>query len=283
MKKYFPFLAFLFIITLVSCEPGATGSKDSQSKQPAKEKSREGDKVSKNKADGVAVKEFNDKFALDSHDANSPMMNIKISLPFANGDDERAKKINREIAYAALDNNEENPETAIDMYVDARKNDFNSLYPDYVNVKNMGESTFWPDYNYEISGEFIPSREGLICCKINKVVFEGGPHGLESTYYVTFDSKSGKEVTLDDIFKENYNEELCSLLVDAFVKQLGVSSFDEVREMGFFEDMDLYATSNFHINDKGITFHYNRYDIAPYAAGESVVTIGLDKLKNILK
>ena len=41
MKKYFPFLAFLFIITLVSCEPGATGSKDSQSKQPAKEKGRE--------------------------------------------------------------------------------------------------------------------------------------------------------------------------------------------------------------------------------------------------
>ena len=33
--------SFLFIITLVSCEPGATGSKDSQSKRPAKEKSRE--------------------------------------------------------------------------------------------------------------------------------------------------------------------------------------------------------------------------------------------------
>jgi len=47
--------------------------------------------------------------------------------------------------------------------------------------------------------------------------------------------------------------------------------------------MDMFATENFILGSDGVTFIYNPYEIAPYAAGVIELTISNDDLKPIWK
>ena len=45
----------------------------------------------------------------------------------------------------------------------------------------------------------------------------------------------------------------------------------------------MWATENIHITDDSIYFHYDRYEIAPYALGSTTLALGLDEIKDIMK
>ena len=52
---------------------------------------------------------------------------------------------------------------------------------------------------------------------------------------------------------------------------------DELSELGFFPEY-IGATENFQIDDRGITFFYNPYEIGCYALGGIEVTLTREEL-----
>ena len=66
-------------------------------------------------------------------------------------------------------------------------------------------------------------------------------------------------------------------------EHLQVESIDELHEEGYLNWTDMYPSKNFLLSPDGIKFYYNAYEIAPYAAGPTEITIPYESLKDILK
>lgn len=109
----------------------------------------------------------------------------------------------------------------------------------------------------------------------------GGAHGLYITNIINFDPNSGDEITLNDIFKEGYEEKLTTILRNQLMKDNNMSTIEELDENGFLRDV--FVSQNFIPEKFSITFLYNPYEIACYAKGHIYVTLDYKSLEEIMK
>ena len=52
--------------------------------------------------------------------------------------------------------------------------------------------------------------------------------------------------------------------------------------MGYTSTGDLEPTENFYLSEKGITFYYNIYEIAPYVMGPVEITLPYEIMSHLL-
>jgi hypothetical protein len=116
---------------------------------------------------------------------------------------------------------------------------------------------------------------------IDHYAFTGGAHGLQTRQYTVVNLWTGKEVRLKDIFKENSETLLSSILSDKIHEKNHLPITQSLTDAGFFTDT-IKPNDNFYITREGIGFFYNQYDIAPYASGSIDVFIPFYELKDLL-
>jgi len=145
------------------------------------------------------------------------------------------------------------------------------------------------DNEHVISGFSLLSDKKIYVYGIERYVYMGGAHGLETRNYYNFDLKSGKTISEKDLFKSNYQPELAELIKKRIVEQSKeqVDSKDTEPILSL-EDTDFWADSikpngNFYITDESINYVFNPYEIAPYYIGQTEVSIPFNRLKSILK
>jgi hypothetical protein len=140
-----------------------------------------------------------------------------------------------------------------------------------------------------ISGFSLLSDKKIYVYGIERYVYMGGAHGLETRNYYNFDLKTGKTITEKDLFKANFVPELSELIKKRIVEESKeVKESKDTEPILSLEDTDFWADSikpngNFYITDEGINYVFNPYEIAPYYIGQTEVTIPFNRLKNILK
>ena len=61
-----------------------------------------------------------------------------------------------------------------------------------------------------------------------------------------------------------------------------VNEPDSLLEKGFFNIEDIVPNNNFYLNEEGIHYAFNQYEIAPYVMGEINVTVPYSDLEDIL-
>jgi len=86
-------------------------------------------------------------------------------------------------------------------------------------------------------------------------------------------------LTLTDVFVEDYEEQVADILWQQLIKDIGAKNKEEAEEMGYGSLGDLMPTENFCLTNNGISFHYNIYEIAPYAMGATTITLPYKQLK----
>ena len=62
-----------------------------------------------------------------------------------------------------------------------------------------------------------------------------------------------------------------------------ISSIEGLQSVGILLDTDIYIPENFMLGKDGVTFYYNRYEIAPYSAGDFSLTVPYDDINVYLK
>ena len=100
--------------------------------------------------------------------------------------------------------------------------------------------------------------------------YTGGAHGYAYENYKVVDLKAQKKIMLEDIMdvnKVNWQEVLLKNIFD--------------KDLLF--DKNISYNQNFYFDQNHITFVYNQYEIAPYAAGIIEVTIPFSQLNEALK
>jgi len=139
-------------------------------------------------------------------------------------------------------------------------------------------------FNWEknITMDVRYNENNILSLKIEKYAYTGGAHGIFITEYITFNLRQKKRLYLEDIFKENFNDELNSILDKKLREMNGIKAEENLTESGFFVDK-IESTDNFYINNDGIGFFYNVYSIAPYSTGATELFIQFDELTELLK
>ena len=129
-------------------------------------------------------------------------------------------------------------------------------------------------WEYMADGRFAGSHKHYITYTVSSYTYTGGAHGMSVTKSYIFDMKSGETVEESEFFKDDYMPQLSALLT-AHVK-------DNTENMTLFVS-EVEPNGNFEVSDKGITYIYNPYEIAPYSEGTIRITVPWKELQPILK
>jgi len=141
----------------------------------------------------------------------------------------------------------------------------------------------WP-WQSVTSGEVLLDRRGMVTVSMLTYAFTGGAHGMTVAQYLVFDTATGKQLGLTDIFAPGFEATLDKLIERRFREIRGLSESDPLNgEKGGLFENQIRHNGNFAVTGSGIGFLYNQYDIAPYAAGQITVDLSFDELKGILK
>ena len=288
MKKCATIIFYSALFLLFACTDGkkatrATGNAGNLQEQPEKDKETRTDSVwiKTIKYDSIKVHEEY-TFAYVKEDA--PTLTIDISLPTIDlGNNEATARLDSALALGIF-NTPFTLRQSCDTFIAMQKKKFDELRDDFHNFK---EGKIPPglmqQYCY-IVGEAVIGYKGYINYTVSREEYYGGAH--PNTYHniLNFDPKTGHEIAFYDIFKEGCEDILTAMLIEELMNYAQVSDMDELHEKGFlFIDTEMFISQNFILGKDGITFLYNRYEIAPYAMGDIKLTLDYTTLKDIMK
>jgi len=138
-------------------------------------------------------------------------------------------------------------------------------------------------YEMQMRYEVWPSHEERYASvKISVAVYTGGAHYNHWAQTWLFDLKEDRPLSLDELFIDlEAGLERVSRLVRIPLRQsLGNMYVEEMVEQGLEPLERNFRT--FIFTDEGVAFFFIPYQVAPFAAGEQVVTIPYSSLDGIL-
>jgi hypothetical protein len=170
-------------------------------------------------------------------------------------------------------------EDYINTYKEEMEKDFRE------EMEESGEIPSNPWFSrYEISsGEIVFNRDNLISYTVSIESYTGGAHGSHSVIHRVIDLKTGVFVTEEELFIEGYEKELTQLLVNGITAGKQLKDPKELEDIGFFSVDEIYPNGNFLIDETGITYSFNEYEIAAYVVGIVDVHIPYEKIKHLLR
>lgn len=265
MKKRVIYLLMTVVAMLSACN-GTTGNNGNGSN------------------DTFVTKSFHSECKLDSTEKESPKFVSNISVKVMESDNkEREKKVNASVANALYGFKGLSLDAATDSFISIAQDEYYDLLPEYFNEKKINPKAEWFNFMYQIDTDVEYGRKNVIIYKIECNYYTGGPHPNSFVTYINMDPETGDEITLNDVFREGYEDFLVNRLTDALADKLGANSRREIMEKGFLTFNDIYPSENFMLKKDSIHFFYNRYDIAPYAAGTTTLSFAYDDLSGIMK
>jgi len=135
-------------------------------------------------------------------------------------------------------------------------------------------------YELSLENKILYNKNNLISFVVKNTNYEGGAHGSNSVYGYVIDLKTGKLLTQEDFAGDNYKKNLSSLILKKIAAAKGVADdISQLEDIGYNSIEDIAPNENFTVDDKGITYYFNEYEIAAYFVGITEVFIPYEELK----
>ena len=127
--------------------------------------------------------------------------------------------------------------------------------------------------NYEIK----TNERGILSLNLIVYSFTGGAHGMTVINSLTFDTKTGKQYTLKDLFKPGSDyEKRISAIITQRIKDWNIQLLDPPFK-GIRSDQDFY------IADTSLVIYFQLYEITPYVWGFPYFPIPILDLADIIR
>ncbi|MDR2792007.1 MAG: DUF3298 and DUF4163 domain-containing protein [Tannerellaceae bacterium] len=177
------------------------------------------------------------------------------------------------------------PAEASKRYVNAYLNKYIGLEPDFVEDAEIAEPISleaWFSYYEHRRDTILYNQDDILSFAVYVSAFTGGAHGYETTSFYSLRVGTAERITERDIFAEDSEKEIADLIVKEICVQYGVDTPIALEEKGFFNVNEIFPNGNFYLDDKGITYVFNTYEIAAYAVGAIEVHLPYAKIKHLL-
>ena len=287
MKKCATIIFYSALFLLFSCSDGkkATINGNAGMQHELQDKEVETNSgQAKNGVINIDTIKIHEEYTFAYIKENAPTLTIDIKLPTIDlGNKESTAKLDSTLALGIFSL----PYTlreSCDSFISIQKSNFDGLRDEYHNLKNEGVPPGMMQQYCDIAADTIIGYKGCINYIVRREEYAGGAHPSTIYNILNFDPATGNEIAFYDIFKEGCEDILTAMLIEELMNYAQVSDMDELHEKGFlFIDTEMFISQNFILGKEGITFLYNRYEIAPYAMGDIKLTINYTTLKEIMK
>ena len=231
-------------------------------------------------------------------DNASPLCEFSMDYSFLKEEnDSIASVINREMQreflgedYATL-----SPEVAIDSfkntYIRNYREEVGRLYAvEKDSATSEEEIPAWFDQTYSLVTFLDEGREGILQVSANTFVDMGGAHPNQWAQWLNFDALTGKRLTVDDVFKPEAKADIERILLLSLIDlqaqenpEEKVETLEDLQRLGFLQLTSMYIPNNFLLTKESVHFLFNRYDIAPYSAGEIIIKVPYGEIATFMK
>ena len=138
----------------------------------------------------------------------------------------------------------------------------------------------WFDSTYAKVERFAP---GALTISIFQFWYGGGAHPNTTRVYAVLDPATAREVPLDSVLVPGGREKLVPLVERAFRKVRGMPPDSSLTTAGFWFKGPFELTPNWGFVKEGVVFHYNSYEVAPYAMGPTPAVVPYADLPGIVR
>lgn len=220
-----------------------------------------------------------------TNESGAPACSVRLELACAKESaGERAKAINNAVASQLLNMEGLSLKQAADSFANSYTRGYvKNFAPLYREDRNDPEKRAWYEYHYNINSETTDGREGVTIYTAIVDYYEGGAHGINQKIVMNFDNKTGKLLTLRDIFVPGFEQRLNEMLLNALVEKADAKDESDLRDRGYLYAMDMFAPENFVLGKKSVTFVYNHYEIASYDKGIIELELSYDDLEELIE
>lgn len=278
MKRY-PYMAIILLMMLLSTWLGGCGLMEKYDDSPYKHI-------------------FKEEEAHLTEDASSPFCDFSVDYTYLDEEgDSIATLINRTIQGEFLGNDYVSltPEEAVDSFMNVYIRDYRKetgeLYQvDRAKGTSDEEIPAWYNQTYSLVTFIEEGHGGIINVSANVFVDTGGAHPHQWSQWLNFDFESGKLLTKDDVFLASAKVDIERMLLDHLMLMQAeiypdesLKTLEDLQQKGFLQMTNMYIPDNFLLHKEGVSFLFNRYDIAPYSAGEIVIEIPYEEIGYCLK
>ncbi|MDO4755898.1 MAG: DUF3298 domain-containing protein [Parabacteroides sp.] len=222
--------------------------------------------------------------------SNNPNCNLQLTFTFPKDfqDKEILKKLQKAFVSSYFGEKYEDlsPEEASNQYAKDYIEAYKELEQDFKEEqKKQGDSPIdsWYSYYEMASNEITFNQNNLISYTIYFENYTGGAHGSHSCTNHVINLQTGNPITEEDIFVENFQDDLAQILVNTIVKQREVEQAKDLENIGYFSIDEIFPNGNFFIDEKGITYTFNEYEIAAYVVGITQVFLPFNEISFLLK
>ncbi len=140
--------------------------------------------------------------------------------------------------------------------------------------ENVG-SAFMEDQS-SLQVEYVNQRIAVF--RQQNYIYSGGAHGNHGVLYICYDLQADKEIVFDDIIGDESGVK--NLILKKLMQRYGCESLEMLGERLFLENFE--ASNNIRMDEDGLTFVYNPYEIGPYSEGVIEVTVKADEMLPLL-
>ena len=228
---------------------------------------------------------------------NSPYCDFAIDFTYLDEVDSVAVRMNRSIQreflgddYATL-----TPVAAVDSFRNAYladyRNEVGAIFEkERANASSEEEIPAWFSQTYSLVTFVEEGQGGVINATANYFVDMGGAHPHQWSQWLNFDFVTGRILEKDEVFHLEASADIEAMLLDKLIRMqaeehpdMQVNSLEDLQNMGFLQHTNMFIPDNFLLSKRGLLFLFNRYDIAPYSAGEIVIEVPYEEIGHYLK
>lgn len=242
------------------------------------------------------------KVSSDTDSLTFGSITLKSIVPLKDGSQQPACELDMQIKYAQGPNADRindsikasgifmrdfySPATApksLPQYADSFAASYVRTYKrDVTELKKMGANDAACSYNYVVKTSVGKSKDGVINYLAQGYSFTGGAHGMSFVSALNFDPKTGKKLSLDDVFTKGSDKVLMDKVIENIAKKFGVSGLAGLKTLGIFDYVDVRLPESFILGTDSVTFIYETDAIAPHAVGEIRSSLAYKDLTDIM-
>ena len=127
----------------------------------------------------------------------------------------------------------------------------------------------WMNHDYYTNNTILYNANGLLSCTNYTYTYSGGAHGLGTKVCFVYDVYENQIIDINSIFKNEHINDVLSLIKQELIN----------NNVNVFDMNDVNVTENFFVDEKGIHWLYNQYEIAPYSEGIIEVLLPYSKIQ----
>ena len=223
---------------------------------------------------------------------NNPRCDLSISLSYPNEfeNEKILSELQNRFVVSAFGENyaDFDPQQATEKYAESYIRMYREIEADFQKDKqihNDPEDDFasWYTYYEKHSNEIVFNRANIISYTNKLETYTGGAHGAHHYSNQVIDLKTGDWIKECDIFIDDFKEPIAKLLIDKIVEINRVDDVSKLIEIGYFGIEEIRPNDNILIDEQGITYTFNEYEIAAYAIGATKVLLTFDEIGLYLK